>query len=54
VEADEWLNTLEQKFRLVRVTKELKMEYAAQQLEDKAGVWWSHHRASLPANAVVT
>ena len=32
----------------------LKMEYAAQQLEGKAGVWWSHYRASLPTNAVVT
>jgi len=30
------------------------MEYAAHKLEGKAGVWWSHHWASLPANAVVT
>jgi len=54
LEADEWLNTLEQKFRLLRVTEELKVEYAAHQLEGKAGVWWSHYRTSLPANAVVT
>jgi len=54
LEADEWLNTLEQKFRLLRVTEELKTEYAAHQLEGKACVWWSHHRATLPANAVVT
>jgi len=39
---------------LAEVTKELKTEYAAHQLESKAGVWWSHHRASWPANAVVT
>jgi len=36
------------------VTEELKTEYAVHQLEGKEGVWWSHHRASLPANAVVT
>jgi len=54
LEADEWLNTLEQKFRLLRVTEELKAEYAAHQLEGKVGVWWSHYRTSLPANAVVT
>jgi len=47
LEADEWL-------RLLRVTKELKMEYVAHQLEGKAGVRWSHHRAGLHANAVVT
>jgi len=38
LEADEWLNTLEQKFRLLRVTEELKAEYAAHQMEGKAGV----------------
>jgi len=54
LETDEWLNTLEQKFRLLRVTEELKAEYAGHQLEGKAGVWWSHYRTSLPANAVVT
>ena len=54
LEADEWLNSLEQKFCLLRVTKELKMQYAAHQLDGKAGVWWSHYRTSLPANAVVT
>jgi len=54
LEADEWLNTLEQKFRLLRMTKEVNAEYAAHQLEGKAGVWWSHYRTSLPANAVVT
>jgi len=31
LEAGEWLNTLEQKFRLLRVTEELKAEYAAHQ-----------------------
>jgi len=36
---NEWLNTLEQKFRLLRVTEELKTEYAAHQPKGKAGVW---------------
>ena len=54
LEVDEWLNTLELKFRLLRVTEELKAEYVAHQLEGKAGVWWSHYRTSLLANAVVT
>ena len=29
LEADEWINTMEQKFRLLRMTEELKAEYAA-------------------------
>jgi len=53
-EADEWLNTLEQMFRLLIVTQEMKTEYAAHQLEGKSGVWWSHYRTTLPANAAVT
>ena len=54
LETNEWLNTLEQKFYLLRVTEELKTKYAAHQLEGKASVWWSHHRATMPDNAVVT
>ena len=49
LEAVEWLNTLEQKFRSLWVTEELKAKYAAHQLEGKAGVWWSNYRTSLPA-----
>ena len=30
--ADEWLNTIEQKFRLLRITEHLKAEYASHQL----------------------
>ena len=29
LEADEWINTMEQKFCLLRMTEELKAEYAA-------------------------
>jgi hypothetical protein len=32
LEADEWNNTIEWKFRLLRMTEELKAEYAAHQL----------------------
>jgi hypothetical protein len=32
LEADEWINTMEQKFRLLKMTEELKAEYAVHQL----------------------
>ena len=32
LQADEWLNTIEQKFCLLRVTEHLKAEYASHQL----------------------
>ena len=32
LEADEWINTMEQKFRLLRMIEERKAEYAAHQL----------------------
>ena len=32
LEVDEWINTMEQKFHLLQMTKELKVEYAAHQL----------------------
>ena len=41
LEAYEWINTMEQKFRLLRMTEELKAEYAAHQLQGPAGIWWS-------------
>ena len=33
LQADEWLNTIEQKFRLLRVTEQMKAEYASHQLQ---------------------
>ena len=38
LQADEWLNTLEQKFRLLRLTEVLKTEYASHQLHGPAGI----------------
>ena len=32
LEANKWINTMEQKFYLLRMTEELKVEYAAHQL----------------------
>jgi len=54
LQAEEWLNTLEQKFCLLRLTEQMKTEYASYQLSGPAGIWWSHHRVTLPLNAHIT
>ena len=54
LQAEEWLNTLEQKFCLLRLTKLMKTEYASHQLQGPIGIWWSDHRATLPENAHIT
>jgi hypothetical protein len=51
--ADEWMNTIEQKFRLLRLTKGMKADYASHQLHGPAGIWWSHHRHTLPAHVEI-
>jgi hypothetical protein len=51
LQADEWLNTIEQKFRLHHYTDNQKAEFAAQQLQGEAGVWWTNHLATLPEGA---
>jgi len=43
LQAEEWLNTLEEKFCLLRLTEQMKIEYAAHQLQGPTGIWWSHH-----------
>ena len=47
LQAEEWLNTVEQKFRLLRLTDGLKAEYAAHQLQGPAGIWWNQYREAL-------
>jgi hypothetical protein len=47
------LNTIEQKFRLLRLTEELKTEYASHQLHGPAGIWWSHYHSTLPLNVLI-
>jgi len=54
LEADEWINTMEQKFHLLPMTEELKDEYAAHQLQGPAGIWWSHHRTTYPEGTPIT
>jgi hypothetical protein len=36
--ANEWLNTIEQKFHLLRLTEGMKAEYASHQLQGSAGI----------------
>jgi hypothetical protein len=50
LQADEWLNIIDQKSRLLCLTDELKIEYASHQLHGQAGIWWSHYRSTLPPN----
>jgi len=45
---------MDQKFRLIRMTEELKVEYAAHQLQGPAGIWWSHHRTTYPEGTPIT
>jgi len=52
-QAEEWLNTVEQKFRLLRLTDGLNAEYAAHQLQGSAGIWWNQYREALPDNTVL-
>jgi hypothetical protein len=54
LQANEWLNTIEQKFRLLHLTDELKTKYASHQLHGPTGIWWSHYRSTLPLNAQIT
>ena len=53
LQAEEWLNTVEQKFHLLRLTEGLKAEYAAHQLQGPASIWWNQYREALPDNTVV-
>ena len=54
LEVDEWINTLEQKFRLLRLTEELKIEYAAHQLQGPTGICWLHHRTTFLATTPIS
>jgi hypothetical protein len=53
LQADEWLNTIEQKFSLLRVTKGMKASYAGHQLQGAVGIWWNHHKKTFPADVEV-
>jgi hypothetical protein len=53
LQVDEWLNTIEQKFRLLCLTDELKTEYASHQFDGPASIWWSHYHSMLPPNVQI-
>jgi hypothetical protein len=53
LEADEWINMMEKKFRLLRLSDDLKTEHTAHQLQGSAGMWWSHFRTAYPKNAPI-
>ena len=46
LEAEHWLRTLEQKFRLLGVANEQKVHFASQQLLGSAGAWWETFQAA--------
>jgi hypothetical protein len=48
LDAEEWINTMEDKFRVMRLTEVLKTKYAAHQLHGPVGMWWKHHRTTFP------
>jgi hypothetical protein len=38
---------------VLKVADEMKIEYASQQLQGHVGIWWCHHRNTLPENMEV-
>jgi hypothetical protein len=48
LDAEEWINTMDDKFRVLRMTKVLKTEYVSHQLQGPVGMWWKHHRTTFP------
>jgi hypothetical protein len=53
LQADEWLNTIEQKFHLLRVTEGMKASYVRHQLQGPIGIWWNHHQTTFLVNVEV-
>jgi hypothetical protein len=54
LDTEEWINTMEDKFHVLRLTKVLKTEYAAHQLQGPAWMWWKHHRTTFPPNTQIS
>jgi hypothetical protein len=54
LDAKELINTMEDKFRVLRLIEVLKTEYAAHQLQGPARMWWKHHRTTFPPNAQIS
>jgi hypothetical protein len=54
LEADEWIQVIEQKFRLLRCTETQKPLFAAQQLRGPASTWWGNYVAVQPTGHQIT
>jgi len=50
LDADFWLNVIEEKLGLIECEPHEKVLFAAHQLHDAPGVWWRNFKASHPAN----
>jgi hypothetical protein len=54
LDVEKWINTMEDKFRVLRLTEVLKTEYVAHQLQGPVGMWWKHHHTIFPPNAQIS
>jgi hypothetical protein len=54
LEADEWIQVIEQKFGLLRCMEIQKPLFAAQQLRGHASTWWGNYVAIQPAGHQIT
>ncbi|CAO1946165.1 unnamed protein product [Urochloa humidicola] len=54
LDADFWLNTIEDKFGLFPCNDDEKVTFAAHQLRDAAGAWWKNYKAQVVENHVIT
>jgi hypothetical protein len=50
LDADCWLNAIEEKLGLIQCEQHEKVLFAAHQLHDAPGAWWRNLRASRPEN----
>ena len=53
LQVDEWLSTIVQRFGLLHLTEGMKALYAGHQLQGLAGIWWTHHMTTFPANVEI-
>jgi hypothetical protein len=54
LDVEEWINTMEDKLHVLRLTDVLETKYAAHLLQGPAGMWWKHHRTTFPPNAQIS
>jgi hypothetical protein len=54
LDTEEWINIMEDKFCVLRMTEVLKTEYATHQLQGPRGMWWEHHHTTFSPNAHIT